>query len=81
MAKCETCGNDYDKAFQVTMNGKSHTFDSSNVPFRPSPQLARNAAHTLSAMESKKTTRSFAVFTAPSRMELPNYAIEPKRIN
>lgn len=28
MAVCETCGNDYDKAFQVTMNGKSHTFDS-----------------------------------------------------
>ena len=28
MAKCETCGNDYDKAFQVTMKGTSHTFDS-----------------------------------------------------
>jgi hypothetical protein len=26
--QCETCGNDYDKAFQVTMNGQSHTFDS-----------------------------------------------------
>jgi DNA-binding PadR family transcriptional regulator len=25
MAICETCGNDYDKAFQVTMNGKAHT--------------------------------------------------------
>src|SRR5476649_1065468 len=28
MATCETCGNDYDKAFQVTMNGTAHTFDS-----------------------------------------------------
>lgn len=28
MAKCETCGNDYDKAFQVTHGGHSHTFDS-----------------------------------------------------
>ena len=28
MARCETCGNDYDKAFQVVMNGASHTFDS-----------------------------------------------------
>jgi hypothetical protein len=28
MARCETCGNDYDKAFLVTMNGKAHTFDS-----------------------------------------------------
>lgn len=29
MAKCETCGNDYDKAFSVTLSdGSSHTFDS-----------------------------------------------------
>ena len=28
MAKCETCGNDYDKAFQVTKGGKVHVFDS-----------------------------------------------------
>lgn len=30
MARCETCGNDYDKAFTVTMPGESagHTFDS-----------------------------------------------------
>src|SRR5262245_41877568 len=28
MARCETCGNDYDKAFQVSMNGTTHTFDS-----------------------------------------------------
>lgn len=28
MAKCETCGNDYDKAFTVTMQGEEHTFDS-----------------------------------------------------
>jgi hypothetical protein len=28
MAVCETCGNDYDKAFEVKMSGKAHTFDS-----------------------------------------------------
>jgi hypothetical protein len=28
MARCETCGNDYDKAFQVIANGGTHTFDS-----------------------------------------------------
>jgi hypothetical protein len=28
MARCEVCGNDYDKAFSVTMAGKAHTFDS-----------------------------------------------------
>lgn len=28
MPVCEVCGNNYDKAFQVTMQGKAHTFDS-----------------------------------------------------
>jgi len=28
MAKCDVCGNDYDKAFTVTMAGRQHTFDS-----------------------------------------------------
>lgn len=28
MAKCDACGNDYDKAFQVIKNGRTHTFDS-----------------------------------------------------
>jgi hypothetical protein len=28
MARCETCGNDYDKSFQVVMGGQAHNFDS-----------------------------------------------------
>lgn len=28
MPKCETCGNEYDKAFQVVMSGRAHSFDS-----------------------------------------------------
>lgn len=28
MAKCDACGNDYDKAFHVVARGKTHTFDS-----------------------------------------------------
>ena len=28
MARCESCGNDYDKSFQILTGGKSHTFDS-----------------------------------------------------
>ena len=27
MARCDHCGNDYDKAFTITMAGKTHTFD------------------------------------------------------
>jgi len=28
MAKCDLCGNDYDKVLTVTQNGVAHTFDS-----------------------------------------------------
>jgi hypothetical protein len=28
MPRCETCGNDYDKAFEVVRDGEAHTFDS-----------------------------------------------------
>jgi hypothetical protein len=27
MARCENCGNEYDKIFEVVMNGVTHTFD------------------------------------------------------
>jgi hypothetical protein len=27
-AECEVCGNSYDKAFQVVLNGTTHVFDS-----------------------------------------------------
>jgi hypothetical protein len=25
--QCEVCGNEYDKAFQIQMNGRTHVFD------------------------------------------------------
>ena len=28
MPICDTCGNNYDKSFTVSLGGKSHTFDS-----------------------------------------------------
>jgi hypothetical protein len=28
MARCDDCGNDYDKAFRVSQGGKTMTFDS-----------------------------------------------------
>ena len=27
MATCDACGNDYDKSFQVVLQGKTYTFD------------------------------------------------------
>ena len=28
MSTCEVCGNDYDKAMEIRLDGASHTFDS-----------------------------------------------------
>ena len=42
MAKCEQCGNDYDKSFQVSVKGKSHTFDSFECAIQ---MLAPTCAH------------------------------------
>ncbi|MBW7852138.1 MAG: hypothetical protein H3C38_16710 [Rhodospirillales bacterium] len=42
MPRCETCGNDYDKAFQVVMAGTPHTFDSFECAIH---KLAPNCAH------------------------------------
>jgi hypothetical protein len=28
MAQCEVCGNEYDKSFEVIVEGQSHVFDS-----------------------------------------------------
>jgi hypothetical protein len=34
MARCDSCGNDYDKSFQITRGGASHTFDSFECAIR-----------------------------------------------
>lgn len=42
MATCSVCGNDYDKAFQVTVSGRSQTFDSFECAIQA---LAPTCAH------------------------------------
>jgi hypothetical protein len=42
MAKCDGCGNDYDKAFQVVLRGETHTFDSFECAIH---KLAPTCAH------------------------------------
>jgi len=42
MAQCEQCGNDYDKSFQVVVDGKAHTFDSFECAIQA---LAPTCAH------------------------------------
>lgn len=42
MAKCDQCGNDYDKAFQVKMDETTYTFDSFECAIR---KLAPTCPH------------------------------------
>lgn len=42
MPVCETCGNDYDKAFTVTVEGMAYTFDSFECAIH---RLAPTCAH------------------------------------
>jgi hypothetical protein len=42
MGICDHCGNDYDKAFTVTMDGATHTFDSFECAIH---MLAPRCAH------------------------------------
>jgi hypothetical protein len=42
MARCDQCGNDYDKAFRIEFGGKNYTFDSFECAIH---MLAPNCAH------------------------------------
>jgi hypothetical protein len=42
MAKCDVCGNEYDKSFTVTSAGRTHTFDSFECAIHA---LAPSCAH------------------------------------
>lgn len=42
MAKCDQCGNDYDKTFQVSKDGRNWTFDSFECAIQ---MLAPTCAH------------------------------------
>jgi hypothetical protein len=42
MAKCELCGNDYHRSFEVTLNGEQHVFDSFECAIQA---LAPTCAH------------------------------------
>ncbi len=42
MARCDCCGNDYARAFQVVKDGRTYTFDSFECAIQ---QLAPHCAH------------------------------------
>jgi hypothetical protein len=42
MARCEVCGNDYDKAFEVRIRGGTHIFDSFECAIHALAPTCRN---------------------------------------
>lgn len=42
MKKCDTCGNTYDKSFEISMAGRTYTFDSFECAIH---QLAPSCQH------------------------------------
>ena len=72
MARCETCGNDYDKAFQVSMNGATHTFDSFECAIhalapRRGPCARRGLREAVGWNLAKSGRRNIAPAYAPMR--------------
>ncbi|WP_249133254.1 hypothetical protein [Bradyrhizobium sp. AUGA SZCCT0182] len=69
MASCETCGNSYDKAFQVVMNGKSHTFDSFECAIfalAPTSSVERASSVMASKRPAPSTAATIALKTTGS---------------
>lgn len=81
MPTCETCGSDYDKAFRVTMNGQTHTLDTSSVRSTPWRPPASTVARGSSDMGSKKTARSIVAITARARTASLAYVIGSEQKN
>jgi len=59
MARCETCGNDYDKAFTVEVAGQRHIFDSFECAIEA---LAPRCAHCSCRIIGHGVEKNSAIF-------------------
>ena len=59
MQQCETCGNTYDKAFVVTMNGESHVFDCFECAIHGLAPVCEHCGCTIIGHGSEKDGRFF----------------------
>jgi hypothetical protein len=76
MAICETCENDYDKAFQVVQNtARLIRSIASNAPSMPWRQRVRIAAPVSLATVLRRKARSSAAKTAPKARAFVVYGI------
>ena len=67
MARCETCDNDYDKAFEVTMMGETHTFDSFECATHALAPTCPHCGVRIAGHGVEQDGEIFAARTVPSR--------------
>jgi hypothetical protein len=71
LQQCEVCGNDYDKAFQVVIQGASHTFDSFECAIHA---LAPRCAHCQCRVVGHGTEHDGQVFCCANCAKLSGVA-------
>jgi len=71
MPTCEVCENQYDKAFEVVVGGKHHTFDSFECAIHALAPVCRTAAAKSSDTAWSRTAAFIAASIAPARPAKP----------
>jgi hypothetical protein len=59
MARCDTCGNDYDKSFDVVKGGKKYTFDSFECALHKLAPICAHCGVRIIGHGLEKDTRMF----------------------
>ncbi len=59
MGKCDSCGNEYDKSFQLTISGKTYTFDSFECAIRTVAPLCEHCGVPIIGHGLEKNGRMF----------------------
>jgi len=66
MARCEQCGNDYDKSFEVSMGGRTLIFDSFECAIQALAPTCPHCGCRIMGTASSTTAPSSAACIAPS---------------
>ena len=69
MPKCETCGNDYDKTFQVTIREETHEYDSFECAIEAlAPSLSRCRRHVGAAAAALRKAHALVLVDDPPEL-------------
>ena len=75
MARCQQCGNDYDKSFEVTMGGRTMIFDSFECAIQALAPTCPHCGCRIIGHGVETTALSSAVSIAPRRKASRVFAI------